>query len=93
MHLNQCAGQDHMRDSSIATGYSSLLRKFHEITIIVSMNVDIDNQFHQYYRLRLTDSIFSLIYYLLIKNLVYMTYNNVILSFIFRSNIYMVKYL
>jgi hypothetical protein len=27
------------------------------------MNVDIDNQFHRYHRLRLTESIFSFLYY------------------------------
>jgi hypothetical protein len=62
------------------------------------MNVDIDNlfhnQFHKYYRLHLTDSIFSFLYYLLlIKKLVYITYNAAILSFIFHPNIYMVQYL
>jgi hypothetical protein len=57
------------------------------------MNVDIDNQFHQYYRLHLTDSIFSFLYYFIDKKLVYITYNAVILSIIFRPNIYMVKYL
>jgi hypothetical protein len=35
------------------------------------MNVDINNQFHQHYRLRLTHSIFSFLYYLLIKNSIY----------------------
>jgi hypothetical protein len=29
MHLDRCASQDDTRDTSITTGYSSLLRKFH----------------------------------------------------------------
>jgi hypothetical protein len=45
--------------ASITTGYFTY-EKVSLNNFFVSMNVDTDNQFHQYHRLHLTDSIFSI---------------------------------
>jgi hypothetical protein len=58
--LNQCVDQDDTRDMSITTSLCETSQEVSLNNYLLSMNIDTDNQLHQYHSLRLTDSIFSI---------------------------------